>query len=908
MNRKKLKNIMLVILVTIVVATGFMVVAQALIDETNSVRIKADSIEDSTLIIGTHLIYLGSMSDSIYEVAQQSAEESSQYNMYYKSELANGEWYDITDASSLEDITTSGVLVSNQIIEILNLTHHTKSDGITYDLRTGKAVSIFDIYLPYNLEDLEELNPLKLQYDNLEANEDKTDTDKRNIQLIRDFYSLDFSDENTKACDENLAALQKYYEILKRDDGEAAMCDMVLSVMEKIDAQRRTQIFNNIQQEAMDNLIKAISRNKEYSENDILKSETTAPITKENDTEASEDRKEDEDRDKIDGFTVDNNLLTALSESVANIEESYNIYLNKMLDEGSTVLSKAEYDEIISLIDYAKESDYVSCDTQVRKLIYLNNINTGTIKDMEKELEYIEATLIPKINDGFYESLSGGVGTEYKSLPSTSADATKQKVLKEQQTEIEKVRTELQFILQSEFDRMSEETALEYIKTLIEESSYYSEGIKEDEFSTYAKSSVDSYVQWLNEKLSSVQNKSGNGEMDSLLEKKNELQQEKLEALDKNDLAGAKKIDAEIEVIDKQISDLETELNNIINSSTASEVEKAAAVAALGSGNVSSVIQSMTNEAISDIKNGQYEGVESKINAIGDFAKSNPQSVLNALKDIYAVLSSQRLMNIGDSTRLDNLLGTAENVATEKVGTYSEELSESDMSKIIASYFDLDIDDIQNLENGTGGNSKNTGNSSGNTESNGEAGSKNASDEIVLEDLIGRDSSILSMEEQGIIFAALGMYYDETGSDIVKNAIGKFAQGKMNESNSCLYNVYGQDLLNEYIALDKLAIISGYRYIFNDSRKEVILQKGSNYYIFNAFSTTVIRPLDKIDEMEYAAGYQKTLYIHESYTEKYFGVEVMYIPDTSYGVILTKEDMEKAGELYDYLIEMGGRN
>ena len=275
---------MIICLSVIVAVAGFNIVAKALIDETNSVRIKASDIEDSTIIIGTHLIYIGSMSDSIFDVAQKSAEQSSQYNMYYKSELANGAWFDITDASSLDDITTSGVPVSDEVIEKLNMTHHTKADGITYDLVTGKTVSIFDIYSPYELEGLEELNPLKLQYDNIEANDEKTDTDKRNIQLIRDFYSLDFTDDNTKACDENLKALQEYYEILKRDGAEASMSDMVQSVMEKVDAQRRTQIFNNIQLEAIDNLIKAISRNKIYEKKDILGSDTSGEITEATDS------------------------------------------------------------------------------------------------------------------------------------------------------------------------------------------------------------------------------------------------------------------------------------------------------------------------------------------------------------------------------------------------------------------------------------------------------------------------------------------------------------------------------------------------------------------------------------------------------------------------------------------------
>ena len=116
---------------------------------------KFDSIEDSTLLIGTHLIHLSALNDSIYEVAQASAEESGQNNIYYKSELADGAWFDITTASSLADITTGGTPVTTDSLTSLYLTRHTKSDGKTYDLRTGEEVSLQDINDPYDLEGLD---------------------------------------------------------------------------------------------------------------------------------------------------------------------------------------------------------------------------------------------------------------------------------------------------------------------------------------------------------------------------------------------------------------------------------------------------------------------------------------------------------------------------------------------------------------------------------------------------------------------------------------------------------------------------------------------------------------------------------------------------------------------------------
>ena len=103
-----------------------------------------------------------------------------------------------------------------------------------------------------------------------------------------------------------------------------------------------------------------------------------------------------------------------------------------------------------------------------------------------------------------------------------------------------------------------------------------------------------------------------------------------------------------------------------------------------------------------------------------------------------------------------------------------------------------------------------------------------------------------------------------------------------------------------------MALLSGYRYIFNDSQKKVILQKGSDYYVFNAFSNIVERPLGKTDEMEFSCGYQNTIYICESFLTK-FGIEIQSLGSGAQAIVLSDNDNEKAAELFDYFVEMGGR-
>ena len=247
-SKKKIFTVILLVCLVIAGGQGYRMVRAQIIDETNSVHIKADEIEVSTLIVGTHLIYLGAMSDTIYETAITSQQNSSQFRIYYKSELADGTWYDITDASTLQEITAAGVPVDKSVIEALNMTHHTKSDGITYDLRTNKAVSVFDVSDPYDLEGLTELEPIKTQHTVLsETDEDeRTATNKRDLQLINELFGIEIKTEVTEKCDEQLENLNEYYVILQRDGADSSTIDMCQKIMEKIDATRRAAVFEKL--------------------------------------------------------------------------------------------------------------------------------------------------------------------------------------------------------------------------------------------------------------------------------------------------------------------------------------------------------------------------------------------------------------------------------------------------------------------------------------------------------------------------------------------------------------------------------------------------------------------------------------------------------------------------------------
>ncbi|WP_170270415.1 copper amine oxidase N-terminal domain-containing protein [Heliorestis acidaminivorans] len=133
-------------------------------------RPSAREIPDKTLIIGTHLIAFEALNQEILDLALRSVDELMkkddeivQDKVFYKSDLNRGVWYDITNATSLVDITVSSRnAVADSVIDGLVLTHWTKRDGITIELGTGKQVSLQEIDSPANPEMLSELDLLKM--------------------------------------------------------------------------------------------------------------------------------------------------------------------------------------------------------------------------------------------------------------------------------------------------------------------------------------------------------------------------------------------------------------------------------------------------------------------------------------------------------------------------------------------------------------------------------------------------------------------------------------------------------------------------------------------------------------------------------------------------------------------------
>ncbi len=266
---KRIISILTAAVITLSGVAVFMnkgIIADALFDPQTAVTYSqfknSTTVDDSVLFIGTYIIHRNALTEILYDKAQSSASESGQNDVYYKSELSDGQWFALDDVDNgLEGISMKGVPVDEAIIDPLYVSYYAGADGILRDAKTLLPINTFDIPDPYDLSKLPELQPLWLQYTYSESTQNISQADflkNRNseetgnlrsdvyyYQLLSTFFSLDLRDEETNKCDEDLQRLNGCYINLKAagSDEEAVL---VYSLMEKVDAKRRMIIMDRL--------------------------------------------------------------------------------------------------------------------------------------------------------------------------------------------------------------------------------------------------------------------------------------------------------------------------------------------------------------------------------------------------------------------------------------------------------------------------------------------------------------------------------------------------------------------------------------------------------------------------------------------------------------------------------------
>lgn len=885
--------------------------ARAFVDETTAVHVDPASVEDATLAVGTHLIHLSAVTDEIYRAAVESAEQSGQDRRYYKSELGDGAWYDITEAAGIQSITGQGQPVEDRVIQDLFFRYHTKPDGITYDLLKKTPVNIFDEQNPYELWELPELEPLRQQSTMLhERNgENKSDLSVFYEKIVTKFFDTKVHNDVTNTCDEELSALQQYYEALAANQETAERKNMVMDVMGAVDAARRAEVFRILQEDALPVLMDWIS-GIDWTESEL-----------------PED------------FVINAELSQAAGVSLDNVGQSLIEEQADILDAGTTVLERSRFYYTGRLIQEARKQYYAGCNLEVDHLLYLSNIENSLIVEAEEELALLEE-LLESADIAYLGALASGESGEYRAgVANRSSKALLRQLLQTQKSDTNVCRIELQFLIQAKTQRMAKEEAKEFIMQRIEQLGMFREVILQDAFADYAQETVEEYLSWLTEQLGKLSNAAGESELEGLIREKTDLQDQRRTCLDENNLAGAKKLEAQIAAKDEEIAQEEGRLQAILNAAETTQAQKALAKNALGNATVNSALNTLADNTIADIRGGDLSGMEDSLETLEQMYDLNADAVENTLKDIYQELAALQMreeagtagkIEKGAEGNTDGTGGTGGTGSTDGTGGAGStdgagetggtgetgSTGETGGTDKTGGAVDADRPDTSGATGESEGGKDNLG-----SEETAKwmeriaeimaehitAGTGSLTENeirMLLRELLGSDFTGLGNKDKASALIAVNLYGEYTGSNAVILLAGSMAGEVYRDKIPYVYQKPDQQR-PEYAPADALAKCIGYRYIFDDTGKEATLRRGARFYRFRAADKTVLREEGITESMAYGAQFQRLLYLEEGYLYDTFQCQVEYIRQSDYGVIATQDMMAKAQELFEAMLEKG---
>ena len=829
--------------------------AYAVLDESTAVRYSVfssrNTVENGTLFIGTYLIHMSAMTDELYEKAQKSAEDSGQYNVYYKSELANGDWFDISSAEGLADITEAAEPVEAAELADLWVTFYAGADGIVRSATNSAAVCIFDQPSPYDLYQLSELEALRNQYDNTYTSETEGVSRYFYDQLWY-FFGLNLRNAVTDECDRQINLLQGVYNSLQQQE-KSEQAEILYALMGKIDAKRRAEVFYQLM-EAEDsrlNQLQSLLGGSAYNK----------------------DNYNDEQ------FVASADLSDAVGTAMESCESSYITHNGNQIASDGTVLGEAEYTLSMSILQKA-ESGNANLETELQKLKNLYSIKDSLIKDKDAELSLLERELIPEAEKRLQKAFSSGAGQEYKAAVSQGkSKAACEKLLTLQKTEQDKISNEYQFLIKAKTERMGSQAAADYLFDKIEEAGNYYNNIKDDAYAQNAQAGVDACLLELQQLAQSVID--GDSSMRSTLSglesDKEDIQTLRDAALDQNDLALAKKYDAMLDAIDVEIAAEEKLLSDQLASSSA--VERAKAMTQLGEKTQAANIAKIQNNAKKKLAEGDMSGIAEAVDALAALGAED------ALKDLASGLGTDATDAVRNA--LNSALkqvqesGTGSGSAGDGSGTGSGSTGDGSGTG------------SGSAGDGSGTGSGSTGDGSGSGNGNAAAGFGLTGDELLalLESALENAFADMDDADQAAALGALSLFGAE-GSPEAAALARTLTADCMKNGNKSLFVTYSGSGAEKYISAQTIGRVTDYRYIYSASRRDAVLSSRGRTYRYSVGSSEVRLTDGTIEQMASETVLQGNVaYIPETAGSKYFGCTVIHIEGTNYAVCVT-EDMD----------------
>lgn len=868
-KKKRYAGGIAVILAAVLLITGETPILAVESDRDNSirsVRVSDDQIAVSTLIIGTYLIDLAGLSDHIYEIAKNSASEFSQSGMYYKSELAGGQWFEITDATSIRDITDAGTPVLKEVIEALQFTHRVAADGTVTDLRVQAAVNEFDIPDPYDLMDMEELTPVKMRYQYLQSKETKTPSDEKYLEIMEIFYGLSIEDDITRDCDVSLDALGPYkLDVIARGKPDS-WTEAVTTVMEGEDARRRVQSLNTLDIYLDELLKKASGQDQEGLSPEEREAFYDSLGEQEKKSWFEKWRGMSESYQKFlagagtyrsatldEDFQVDSDMIQAIGEAKSNVKTSISKYTGKLLAEGTSASTQAIYRYSKELIDCARAHDTPSSDEATSRLADLLNVLRSVIEDSDSERASLEDGLVDQALSVWRDILSDGAGQDYRIAEGEGADQPALTAfLSQRETDADNARLEYQTMLTEMWKRMSNSLAQIDAGERMNGVAQLEALPPGDAARSRLLGTVESHREWLRKSLAQlVAATADSTALDQLLEEQNDLERQRQDALDENDLAEAKRLAAEMEAVQNDVNGLREDLYNTLTNPDSSAADRARASAGMTEGTAGKLIDELAGNITSGILDGaDASGLDNDIAALSELAAYDADAALEAVSRIQEALDGRTDSDTGAAADIGAQMSAIERQISDGDGNGGM-LSEEQITGLLADYFD--------------------------------------------------DASGASDQDKAGALIALSRYAQDTHNEAAGMLAVSMANRFAAKDSPYLYEKYDREAV-PYVSLQTVSRIFGYRYLFDDVHHVVTLQKAEAYYIFTAGSLAYAFAEGSEGKLSAGAAVKNTLYINSDDGNRIFGCKGYYVPKCTKAVAETAAMEPVVESVYERLM------
>lgn len=860
----KIAILSMVVMVAAAVAAIYGSYARGAFDETDAITFQeykaSHNIENSVLFIGTYIIHKDAMTEELYEKAYDSAAASGQDTPYYKSEIGNGEWYDLSQAENVSDITAEGTaLVDESEIDPLLVQFYVGADGVVKNYK-DEVINPFDIPSPYDLSNLPEFEQLWFQYAQSTSHEpvsrekflenrfseDKNveDSDNYLYDAISTFFKLDLTDDDTKALDEKLANMYAWKQELM-NAGRNEDAETVYSICSMIDAQRRAIVYDKLATEAEN----WHSANPALGTSVMPKSNAATsfswfavsvpeeyPVNYDTRTSslvgALYDICSGSQYDDDDPFEQDSGIMDAINEANSACQTSYIEYSSKALADEDTVLGHYKYIYSNSVMESKSEES-------LTKLRSLMNIEKDVIADKGKELTVLESDLLPYGQSQFKTIVTSGEGSDYRSaVAAGKSKAVTNQILTDLANETESRRTQYQALIDAKQKRMDAADALEYVQGIKAWAEEVKASVPNDDFKGDADDALDKFIKYLKDLESTIKNSDRSllGDLEKLQEQKDDLNTKRQNALDNNDLAGAAKYDALIAAVDKQMDELGGNGNSALADSLLDKAKEAA-------------------------------------------AEGNADALSNAMDALAEMGAAEQMAELVDKL--------------EDMGANAEVMAEAE-----AALADAEANSGPDSLAGDGSDGSGSDDGTGASDKTGLLGLSEDEMMSLLEDLFGMAFEDMTPGMKAEFLAVLSILGNE-GYDNFAALAAKIAQELSEENNPYIYTPYKNDADNIYISLVSISAAAGYRYVSTGDECTLAKSKGSLTYTFSTYGLKY----EKIEDSEsseedllHTVVTQTSMYLRSEDAKEIFDCRAVNVPDCNgaYAVCLLSKKMEAA--------------